>query len=280
MLHLPAASRATSQPSEVLPFPVSLLCPPYQTPLFHAGTRVPDTLVETPGGIFCLHLQHPIDWSAVEQAVSMLRRRCTSAPIVLLARVPVEETFQVSSHAMRLRIRAVVLEGQPIRETLRRSLTDTAWLADDVVEWLALRGARLSPAVRHLIGRIFSDAPQHQDVTSLLRENGTPESTARFQLHKRLLPPPGRWFQAARALHAALRIQAEPDTSLLSLALSAGYSDHSSLCHQLQRVFRLRSSALRTTLGWEWLLDRWFRRCAGGTRRIRRAGAPAAAARA
>jgi AraC-like DNA-binding protein len=47
---------------------------------------------------------------------------------------------------------------------------------------------------------------------------------------------------------------------LLTVAVEGGYSDHSSLSRQSLRLFGVRPGAIRPTLGWEWLLDRWLRR--------------------
>ena len=64
----------------------------------------------------------------------------------------------------------------------------------------------------------------------------------------------------AEALRAALRLQAHAGASLMVLAVECGYSDHSSLSRQCLRLFGVRPGAIRGTLGWEWLLDRWLRR--------------------
>src|SRR5690606_16863514 len=74
---------------------------------------------------------------------------------------------------------------------------------------------------------------------------------------KRGLPSPSRWFQVARALHAALRIQARPDASMTAIALEMGFADHSALAHLLRRCLGVQAGMIRGTLGWEWLLQRW-----------------------
>ena len=79
-----------------------------------------------------------------------------------------------------------------------------------------------------------------------------------IRLHKRLLPTPSRWYQAARALHTVLRIQSEPRTSLLRIAHELGYADHSALSQLVYRSFRVRPGTIRGTLGWEWLMHRWL----------------------
>jgi hypothetical protein len=180
--------------------------------------------------------------------------------VVLLLHLGVEEGLYLTSHAARMGVRGVVPMGAPLRESLRRSLTAGRGLAEDVVEWLNLCGLRLSPLVSSLVLQIVSLAPRHDNLTGLLCEVGVPETSARFRMNKKRLPPPSRWYQAARALHASLRIQAEPDTCLLRLAHGLGYADHSALSQLVHRAFGVRPGAVRGTLGWEWLMERWARR--------------------
>jgi AraC-like DNA-binding protein len=61
-------------------------------------------------------------------------------------------------------------------------------------------------------------------------------------------------------VYAALRLQAARREPLLTVAVECGYSDHSSLSRQSLRLFGVRPGAIRDTLGWEWLMDRWMRR--------------------
>jgi AraC-like DNA-binding protein len=202
------------------------------------------------------------DWSTLAGEIRQLRQRLPQTPVILLVNLPPSDSLLVTSIAARMHARAVLVDGEPLREGLRTALTRSEGLPEEVMEWLTFVGVRLSPSTLSLIRCIFTLADSHADLHSLLGEAGIPESTARFQLHKRLLPPPSRWFQLARALNVALRIQAQPDRSLLRIALEQGYSDHSALCHQLRRAFHIRPAALRRLLGWEWLLYRWLAACA------------------
>src|SRR5690606_20083178 len=135
------------------------------------------------------------------------------------------------------------------------------------------------------------DAPRFTEVGQLLQSMGAAESSTRFRFRKKGLPAPSRWLQAARGLHAALRIQLEPEKSILAHACALGYADHSALCHQMKRMFGTTPAAVRGTLGWEWLLERWVRnevlaprqrsRCCGQSAdssvpRVRRIASPAA----
>lgn len=240
-----------------------LVRPPYEAAEYFTRFEPAMGGPMTPGAVVGMRLERPgSDWSTLAGEIRQLRLRLPRTPVVLALRLPPSDCLLVSSIAARMHARAVLMDGEPLSHGLRQALTRTEGFPEEVVEWLGFVGVRLSPSTTSLIRCIFTLAQSHPDLRSLLREAGIAESTARFQLHKRLLPPPSRWFQLARALHAALRIQARPDDSLLRIALEQGYSDHSALCHQLRRAFQLRPAALRRLLGWEWLLGRWLSACA------------------
>jgi AraC-like DNA-binding protein len=151
----------------------------------------------------------------------------------------------------------VLGEDEPAYATLRPALTNPVCLARDVVDWLRLRRTALNPELEHVIHGIFEYALHAREVSETCRRIGEPESSARARFRKKGLPPPSAWHQAARSLYAALRIQASSTCSLTTIAHEQGYGNHASLSRQLLRVFGLRPSALRGTLGWEWLLMRW-----------------------
>lgn len=199
-----------------------------------------------------------LGWPQVEKAVRSLAQGAASAPVVLMIDPASEDLLFVASRVARLPVRAVLFRDEPITAPLRKQLTRPPSLPDDVVDWLALRGTRLTPMTRHLIREIFVHAREYHEIVPLLRALGNPESSARFRCRKKRLPSPGRWLHVARALDSAFHIQAEPGRSLLSLARELGYADHSALSNQMLRVFRLRPGEIRRILGWEWLMERWL----------------------
>jgi AraC-like DNA-binding protein len=239
--------------------PLLHLKPPYteeSTSLLVRGVD-PDRVV--PGSILALHVTcSSVDWGLCSEVVGRIRTRVPSLPIVLHLSGEVENGLYLASQAGRASIRAVLSGGFPLRDSLRRQLTAPANLGNDVAEWLPLCGVRLTPILRHLVAEIFSRAPEHLELGPLLHSIGAAESSTRFRFRKKGLPAPSRWLQAARALHAALRIQGDPERSILAHACELGYADHSALCHQMKRVFGVTPAAVRDTLGWEWLLARWI----------------------
>lgn len=254
----PAA--ASSPPSRATAGDVAtfLVHPPYERLEFHTAWDQLEGGHMVPGSVVGLRLDCGSDWVTLEPAVRQLRSRLPAAPLVLVCTAASDGTLRLSSRAARAGVRAVLIQGEPLADGLRAALTCRDTLAEDVVDWLALRRLRLSPMVSSLLREIFAHAPAYPDLAALLCGVGMAESSARFRLHKRLLPTPSRWFQAARALHTVLRVQAEPQTCLLRIAHDFGYADHSALSQLIYRAFRVRPGAVRGTLGWEWLMHRWF----------------------
>jgi AraC-like DNA-binding protein len=267
MIRVPLAAPPrsfSSRSSERSPQPgYFLVRPPYEEAEYFTRFEPAWGGATVPGTVVGMRLERSgSDWSTLAGEIRQLRLRLPQTPVVLVLDLPPADCLLVSSIAARMHARAVLMDGDPLTGGLRRALTRSDGLPEEVIEWLGFVGVRLSPSTTSLIRCIFTLADAHPDLRSLLREVGMPESTARFQLHKRLLPPPSRWFQLARALQAALQIQARPGDSLLRIAMDQGYSDHSALCHQLRRAFHIRPAALRRLLGWEWLLSRWLVACA------------------
>jgi AraC-like DNA-binding protein len=199
------------------------------------------------------------DWHLLEDAVPALRARHPAAPVVLHIRADdPAAAVHYARRAAYLSVRAILVDDEPVAGTLRAIIPRPVNLSADVMEWLELRRAALPPECHHLVRAILRLAPEHQTVGSLLATIGQTEGAVRKRFHSRGVTPPSRWFAAARALHAALALQACPETPLLSTAWSLGYSDASALSRQMARVFDLRPSAARALLGWEALLDRWL----------------------
>jgi len=233
-----------------------LLQPPYQRLDVHSSWETMERRHLAAGTVAGIQVTGAPEWASLEPAVRQLRLRLPAASIILILPAGTRD-LMLTARAARAGVRAVIGDDTAFPDALRAALTCPDSLPEDVVEWLYLRRLRLSPMVASLLREIFAHAVTCPDLSSLLAHVGLAESSARFRLHKRLLPTPSRWFQAARALHSALRIQAEPRTSLLRIAHDFGYTDHSALSQLVHRAFRVRPGAVRGTLGWEWLMHRW-----------------------
>lgn len=252
----------------------ALLAPPaiFQiTPPYDRFEVVPDLAVLAPealgdAAVLVVGLASPEErGSDVATLIPQLRSRFPAAPLVLRAGPPAEEAeVDWTRRAQELRVRGVLFEGEPPRERLRRILTDTTALPDEISEWLSLRVSGLPSPVARLIHEIVHLSPRFGEVGALLGSIGHPERTTRTWFRHAGVPGPGKWLAVAHALRAALRLQAEESAPLLTLAVECGYSDHSSLSRQSLRLFGVRPGAIRRMLGWEWLLDRWLQRTAVG----------------
>ncbi|HEX6535325.1 MAG TPA: helix-turn-helix domain-containing protein [Gemmatimonadaceae bacterium] len=201
------------------------------------------------------------DGPLVERCVPLLRARHPAAPVVLhFVNVSASGAVHLARRSAFLFVRAILVDDEPFAPTLRRIITHPADLAGDLVEWLPLCGVRVPPECVPLVREVVRRASAHRSVGELLHEIGESEHNARKRLHGRGLPSPSSWFQAARAIQAALRLQADAEHTLLDVALELGYSDHSTLSRQMVRLFGLRPGVVRELLGWEPLTYRWITR--------------------
>jgi AraC-like DNA-binding protein len=248
----------------------ALLAPPsvfHLAPPYERFEAVPDVSALAPGelpdaSLLAVGWTSPEDgWSDVAVLVRQLRARFPAAPVVLRAGPHSEsDELEWARRAGELRVRAVLFEGEPPRPRLRRILTDAAPLPEELEEWLPVRVPGLAPGVLQLVCEIVRLSPRFSEVGELLSTVGHAERTVRTWFRRAGVPGPGKWLAAAHAVRAALRLQADERAPLLTLAVECGYSDHSSLSRQSLRLFGVRPGAIRRTLGWEWLLDRWLRR--------------------
>lgn len=249
---------------QVLATPPSVfrLAPPYVRveAVPDVGVLAPDELPDA--SVLGVHLPSPADvWGEAALLVARLRVRFPAAAVVLrLGAGPNAQDLDWAWRAGGMGVRAVLLEEEAPLPRLRQALTDSTNLAEEVERWLPVRLPGLPAAVGNLAAVIVREAPRGWDVGKLLAERGLAERTVRTWFQRAGVPGPGKWLAAAHAVRAALRLQAHAGASLLALAVECGYSDHSSLSRQCLRLFGVRPGAIRGTLGWEWLLDRWLRR--------------------
>lgn len=238
--------------------PVYYSAPPYleTTPTLPSPshlTRLPE------GSVLVL----PLTGSDSEAAtlaprVLALRDWSRGLPVVLQVVGDAGRHVALSRLIASLPVRGVVLGEEPLEPQLRSQLTGVWNLEHDVLDWLTLRGLRLTPTLRFVVQQLLARAPLHRQSGMLLREVGIPESTARFRLRKKRLMSPSAWLQLGRALHTCLRLQRRPEQPILAVAQELGYADHSALSNQIHRCFRARPGDVRGRLGWEWLMNRWY----------------------
>lgn len=254
---LPTLGRSWSPPRpHDLSFPLSCAAPPYDRDRFITlGGERP-----LPAGAVLIVDVSPVpgNMGALDSALRQIRGSAPDTPLVMRAAPSIDDLLLLATWGAALPAQGLILQGQPLASALRGQLTRPRSLPTEITAWIAGKGIRMAPALTDFIRQVFARAAEHSEVSTLCREIGAVESSARFRCSKKRLPPPSRWLQAARALHACLRLQADPDRALLPLALELGYADHSALSHQIRRTFGVRPSEVRRTLGWEWLMGRWL----------------------
>ena len=157
-----------------------------------------------------------------------------------------DETPNALLLAGRSGIRACVLGDVISEPQLRRRLGDPTDFDERMVDWLAF-------ATPHGAGMV-------PDLARSLLEQPCSGGSRRAKLHALGLPSPVRWRQFSRTLRALLRLQMNSRLSVEAAALDSGFADHASLWRLTRALFGITPSALRGTLGWEWLADRWLQR--------------------
>jgi AraC-like DNA-binding protein len=247
------------------PPPLFQLAPPYD----HLEA-VPDLAALAPGelnqaAVLAVTLPAvPEPWNEVAPLVHQLRTTFPAAPVVLLApRIGAGDDDTLPrpaelAHTGEPHVHGVLFAGEPPRPRLRQLLTDASALPEQIDAWLAIRRPELPGPVARLIHAILERSPRFSEIGDLLSSMGHAERTVRTWFRHAGVPGPGKWLAVSHAVRAALRLQAEERTPLLTLAVECGYSDHSSLSRQSLRLFGVRPGAIRRTLGWEWLVERWL----------------------
>lgn len=202
----------------------------------------------------------PPDWGTLRTLSEELRTEFPTLPVVLLLHDAMATKAESLRENPEIDVSGILVGGAATRERLRDELTSAIYLGEDVARWVVRREGDISQAASKAIAQLISGAATQTRVSPLLMRMDESLSTTRSNFRKWQLPSPHRWLQLGRALNSALRIQKSPDEPLLKIALSLGYSDSSGLSRNLNQTFGLGPSTIRGTLGWEWLLFRWWSR--------------------
>jgi len=239
------------------PLPLHHLPPPYAELVPVPSLETAERLLSL-GSVLALEIRDPVvDWPLVVESLPLLRRRFPAVPHALWVPGGGGSTMlELARRAGQWGVRAVLVAGGPYADALRRSLAHPVDLGGQVVEWLELVDVRLTPRTRELGRVIFDRAGAYRRIGELLAAMRWSERSARYQMRKRRLAPPERWFGVARALGAALRLQADTTSSATRLAMEMGYGGHSGLSRLFARTFGLAVPTVRSIAGWEPLMMR------------------------
>lgn len=198
-----------------------------------------------------------------------LARLAVLAPTVpRIVRLEPGTDARMLSHAFhlgRLHAHALIVDGQHPLDALRPMLTDHSMVASMTTEWLGSRMRTLPQDVRvELAERIAAKRPADEKADEKADEEAREDDCAygivsawRAKLRRLRIPPPVQWTCLARAIRAAVLIQAAPQRRIADVAFELGFEEQSSLNALISRSFGLRPAELRGTLGVCWLMDRW-----------------------
>jgi AraC-like DNA-binding protein len=153
-------------------------------------------------------------------------------------------------------------EAGDCAQVLRRPPLD---LAADVIDYLRWRGLCVDRDTAHLVRRILDLSGELRSIASVSRSLYVSRRALGRRLALEGLPVPSHWLQMGRLLRVAVRLQ-NSEATVSSIAFEHGYPDGFSLSNQMERLMGHRPSEVRRRLGWEWLVEAWLRREAGGGR--------------
>lgn len=248
------------QPASAHPhFRLSVISPPYQELQPVSVESVEQISRARFGTLACIEVLDPgAHWIILSECIREMKSRCLSAPILL--RIPEcggGVPLGLVRRAGLLRIRAVLCQGNRIYNELHAQMTDPVNLGEQVSEWLSLRIPRLPVQAARYLRHCFDACGKTERGAYPWGIDPEPDPQGVPALRKAGLPPSRTWRRVARALRAALAVQADPRNRLADIAAEVGYSEQASMSNQIYRSFRLRPRVIRGTLGWEWLMDRW-----------------------
>ena len=135
-----------------------------------------------------------------------------------------------------------------------------------VLDWLKEKGVRLRPAPAYVLRYLFENADGIRTVEDLCEQTRCAQSSVRFMLRKKSLPPAQVWVQVARLLDMRRRMGAEPEVSVEQLAFREGLCGHSALSHRFRYHFGVsaRGAVLCSEAD---LMERWWERASARTER-------------
>ncbi|HSH44270.1 MAG TPA: AraC family transcriptional regulator [Longimicrobiales bacterium] len=149
--------------------------------------------------------------------------------------------------------------GRGMMRALRTLLAaPPATLHTAAADYLEDIGA-ITPESRERVETIFANAPNTSSIEALARHLCQSRRTLGRYFHDRDLPVPSHWLQFARSLHVAIQLQ-NTRQNIGRVAARFGYPDGFTMSNAMKRLTGFRPSFVRKHLGWEWLVEAWWRR--------------------
>ena len=127
-----------------------------------------------------------------------------------------------------------------------------------VADHLEDMGVIPDPETRKRIETIFSAAPGTRSIQGLSRRFCQSRRTLGRFFQERGLPVPSHWLQFARILHISIQLQ-NTTLNIGRVAVRFGYPDGFTMSNTMKRLTGYRPSFVREHLGWEWIVEAWWR---------------------
>lgn len=198
----------------------------------------------------------------IEEELRWAALRPRGLPLFLVLPPPeqVPELVGILRAVPGLRVRGVLPGGgRGTLEALRTLLAaPPAALPLAVADYLEAMGVINDAVTRERVEAIFAAAPNIRSIHGLARQVCQSRRTVGRFFQERGLPVPSHWLQFARILHVAIQLQ---NTRLNIGRVSArfGYPDGFTMSNTMKRLTGYRPSFVREHLGWEWIVEAWWR---------------------
>lgn len=149
--------------------------------------------------------------------------------------------------------------GRGTMEALRTLLAaPPAALPSAVASYLEEMGVISDAATRTRVETIFAAAPNIRSIQGLAAQSCQSRRTVGRFFHERGLPVPSHWLQFARILHVAIQLQ-NTTLNIGRVSVRFGYPDGFTMSNTMKRLTGYRPSFVRDHLGWEWIVEAWWR---------------------
>ncbi len=219
-----------------------------------------------------------VDGQAQQEEFLWLHDRPSGLPlfIVLPPASDLARAMPLLGYVNGLEPRAVLPTGSIVAPYYFRRLlaAPPRDFAGAVTRYLMQRGLLATATIGEEVEQVFRHVPDASSISKLARRMYTSRRTLGRHFAAAGLPVPSHWLQFARLLYAIVRLQSEKST-VFRIASRAGYPDGFTMSNQMKRLIGHRPTEVRSSLGWEWVVESWIRRevVAGGIDRARFADA-------
>lgn len=240
--------------------------PPYHG-LSHFGTTAIEPQALLVGSMIAVVLSGPITLRSLQPAASVLRE-CAPAQrhVIIVEQLMPREAVEAARLGVLCGISTVIWEVGALESELRRQLQQPVQLGPKFVKNLSAHGIRLGNAERLLCSILVHGPSRGLAYCYSHLELSAPAARARLRLLR--LPSPSVMLALARAIHALLDLQRNPDKRISESAYAYGYCDQQALNRSFRRFFGSTPSYMRQLIGWESALGRAVVRLRFPRRRI------------